>query len=416
MPVYEYKAYNTRGKVVSDIVDADSPKSARQKLRKQGIFPTEIHEGKGAVKRGGGAQGAGAGSVEIDFSKYLERIGVADVAIATRQLGALLGAGIPLVECLAALSEQVEKEKFKIILREIREKVNEGKTLADAMADYPKVFGDLYVNMVRAGEQAGALDHVMERLADYTEGQVELRGKIVASMTYPVIMMGLAVVVVGFLMTFVVPKIAKLFSDMGSDLPMITRVVMWFSHMLSDYWWLVAGLIAGAVYLFRRFYRSETGRAQVDARLLKVPVMGPMLVMVSVSRFSSTLSTLMQAGVPLLKAMHIVQNIMGNVVLREVVSSAKDAVREGHAMNTQLKKSGHFPPMVTHMIAVGERTGELGPMLDKVATTYENQVSRRLATLTALLEPLMILIMGGVVFTIALAVLLPMLQMNTLGR
>ena len=421
MAVYAYKGLDGGGKKVDGIVDAESSKAARQKLRKQGVFTTDIVEGQanaGAVRRAGAGTGKKGGglSVEVDFSKYLERVSVGDIAIATRQLSALVGAGIPLVESIGTVSRQVEKEKLRLALREAREKVNEGKTLADALGDYPNLFNDLYVNMVRAGEQAGALELVLERLADYTEASVELRGKVIASMTYPIVMMVVAIGVVSFLMAFVVPKITKIFTDMGSDLPAITKLVMWISESLQSYWAPLLIAIGLGVWGFKKWHATEKGRRIVDENLLKIPVFGKMMMMITVARFASTLATLMTAGVPLLRAMAIVRNIMGNVVLRKVVEEAQEAVREGQPMNKPLRDSGRFPPMVVDMISVGERTGELAPMLDRVAISYEAQVSRRLATLTALLEPLMILLMGGVVFVIALAVLLPMLQMNALGR
>lgn len=419
MAVYAYKGLDKAGKKTDGIIDAESPKAARQKLRKQGVFTTDIVEGKadGAVRRSGDGKSSGGGglSVEVDFSKYLERVGVADIAIITRQLSALIGAGIPLVECIATVSRQTEKEKLRLALREIREKVNEGKNLGDALADYPAMFGDLYVNMVRAGEQAGALELVLERLADYTEASVELRGKVVASMTYPLIMMLVAMGVILFMMGFVVPKITKIFTDMGSDLPAITKFVMWVSDMVQGYWWAMGIALIAIIFGVRKYYKTEKGRLKTDELLLRIPVFGSMLMMVAIARFASTLATLMGAGVPLLRSMGIVRNIMGNMVLRGVVEEAQEAVREGQPMNKPLRKSGRFPPMVVDMISVGERTGDLGPMLNRVSISYEAQVSRKLSTLTALLEPLMILIMGGVVFFIAMAVLLPMLQMNSLG-
>lgn len=420
MPVYEYKGFDGKGAAVAGLIDAETPKAARSKLRKQGLFPSEVVEGKaGSAVRAASPGASGSGprwNVQVDVGRYLERVSVADLAIATRQLAALLGAGIPLVECLAALSEQVDKERFRIVLREVKEKVNEGSSLADALKGYPAVFSDIYVNMVRAGEQAGALEHVLARLADYTEAQVELRSRVTAALTYPAIMMMVAMVVIGFLVTFVVPKITKLFKDMGGDLPLITQVVIAVSTFARGYWWLLALLTGGGLYAFRRWYLTEPGRKKVDDWLLRVPIFGPMILMVHIARFASTLATLLASGVPLLGAMAIVRNIVGNVVLSNIVQDAQDAVREGHAMSAPLRKSGRFPPMVVHMIAVGERTGELGPMLSRVATTYESQVNRKLSTLTSLLEPLMILVMGGVVFFIALAVLLPMLQMNSLAR
>ncbi len=422
MAVYEYKGLDKAGKNAVGIVDADSPKAARLKLRKQGVFPTSVVEGKAGALRAAGkgttsAPSSGGGlSVEVDFSKYFERIGVGDVAIATRQLSALIGAGIPLVESLGAVSEQVEKEKLRLVMREVKEKVNEGATLHKALAGYPKIFTNLYTNMVKAGEQAGALETVLDRLADYTESMVELRGKVVAAMTYPVIMMFVAMGVVGFLLTFVVPKITKIFDDMGADLPFITRFVVGISDFMQSFWWLLALVGAGALYGFRRWYASDKGRHRVDDLLLRIPIFGRMMSMVAISRFASTLATLMNSGVPLLSALGIVRNILGNVILQDVIEKAQEQVREGRALNRPLKESGRFPPMVIHMIAVGERTGDLAPMLERVSTSYESQVNRRLETLSSLLEPLMILIMGGVVFVIALAILLPMLNMNSLAR
>jgi general secretion pathway protein F len=419
--VYEYKGLDKAGKNATGIVDADSPKAARLKLRKQGVFPTSVVEAKGGALRAAGkgttsASTSGGLSVEVDFSKYLERVSVGDIAIATRQLSALVGAGIPLVESLGAISEQVEKEKLRLIFREVKEKVNEGATLHKALAGYPKIFSNLYTNMVKAGEQAGALETVLDRLADYTESMVELRGKVVAAMTYPLIMMFVAMGVVGFLLTFVVPKITKLFDDMGADLPLITRVVVGISGFMQSYWWLLTLLAAAGYYAFRRWYATDSGRHKVDDVVLRIPVFGGMLSMVAISRFASTLATLMNAGVPLLSALGIVRNLLGNVILQDVVETAQVQVREGRALNRPLRESGRFPPMVIHMIAVGERTGDLAPMLERVSTSYESQVNRRLETLSSLLEPLMILIMGGVVFVIALSILLPMLNMNSLAR
>jgi general secretion pathway protein F len=420
VPVYEYQGLDDRGKKATGLVDADSAKAARLKLRKQGVFTTKIEEGKGRVMPRGAAGKATEEvkkglSKEIDLSRYLQPISIQDISLATRQLAALIGAGIPLVESLGALSEQVEKERFRIILREVKEKVNEGSSLANALKDYPKVFSALYTNMVGAGEQAGALEHVLSRLADYTEASVELRGKVLAALTYPLVMMMVALGVIGFMMAYVVPKITKLFRSRGAELPWITEVVIFASDTLKNWWWLIGLVLVGGTTLFVRWYRTETGREKVDRALLKVPMFGRMLRMVAISRFASTLSTLMVSGVPLLSAMRIVRNIVGNVVLKAVIASAQEAVREGEPMNRPLKRSGEFPPMVVHMISVGERTGQLSEMLGRVAKTYESQVNRRLGALTSLLEPLMILVMGGVVFVIALAVILPMLDMQSLG-
>jgi general secretion pathway protein F len=427
MPVYEYLGLDDRGRKTSGLVDADSPRGARQKLRKQGVFPTSVVEGKAGTAPASGAKPRTAKpgkakpgkpssvSRDIDFSQYIQRVSVQDVAIATRQLSSLLSAGIPLVESIGTLAEQVEKEKLKLVLREVREKINEGSSLADALEGYPSIFSVLFVNMVRAGEQAGALDQVLERLADHTEAMVDLRGKVSAALTYPALMMVVALGVISFLMVFVIPKLTKLFRDRDMELPAITRVVMWVSESLQNYWWLFGILLVSGFFLFVRWHGTESGRRSTDALLLRIPVLGRMLRMVAISRFSSTLSTLMVSGVPVLSAMRIVRNIVGNVLLKEVIEEAEEAVREGEPMNHPLARSGHFPPMVVHMIAVGEKTGQLPKMLERVSITYEGQVKRQLQTLTSLLEPLMILVMGGIVFVIALAVLLPMMNINSMA-
>jgi len=421
MPVYEYQGLNDKGRKTSGLVDADSPRGARQKLRKQGVFPTSVVEGKaGAVankstKPQRGKTTSRPSSRDIDFAQYLQRVSVHDVAIATRQLSSLLSAGIPLVESIGTLAEQVEKEKLRLVLREVREKVNEGSSLADALGGYPVVFSSLYVNMVRAGEQAGALDQVLERLADHTEAMVDLRGKVSAALTYPALMMLVAVGVISFLMVYVIPKLTKLFRDRDMELPAITRVVMWVSESLQSYWWLFGLLLTFGLIFFARWHRTEPGRRATDSFLLRIPMLGRMLRMVAISRFASTLSTLMVSGVPVLSAMRIVSNIVSNVILKEVIDEAEEAVREGEPMNRPLMRSGQFPPMVVHMISVGEKTGELAKMLERISITYESQVKRRLQTLTSLLEPLMILVMGGIVFVIALAVLLPMMNINSMA-
>ena len=420
MAVYEYQGLDDKGRKTSGLVDADSPRGARQKLRKQGVFPTSVKLGKAGAKISGSAASGKLGkatpsSREIDLSQYLERISIQDVAIATRQLSSLLSAGIPLVESIGTLAEQVEKEKLRLVLREVREKVNEGSNLADALGAYPKVFSSLYVNMVRAGEQAGALDQVLERLADHTEAAVDLRSKVSSALTYPALMMVIAVGVIAFLMIYVIPKLTRLFRDRDMELPAITRAVMWVSDSLQSYWWLMGiVLVLGAIGFFR-WYRTEPGRLKMDQILLKVPVLGSMLRMVAISRFASTLSTLMVSGVPVLSAMRIVSNIVSNVVLKKVVDEAEEAVREGEPMNKPLMRSGQFPPMVVHMIAVGEKTGDLPKMLERISISYESQVKRRLETLTSLLEPLMIVGMGSIVFVIALAVLLPMMNINSMA-
>ncbi|HVO30153.1 MAG TPA: type II secretion system inner membrane protein GspF [bacterium] len=414
MPVYEYKALNASGKTETGIVDADSAKAARAKLRKTGIFPTELVEeasGPGAkpklVKK--------SASVEVDFKKLFGGgVSTQDLAIMTRQLATLLGAGISMIEALNALTEQVENERLKVAISSIKEKVNEGSGLAQAMRAYPKIFSDLYCNMIAAGEASGALDVVLKRLADFQEAQVALNNRLVAAMVYPAIMALVGLGVVGFLMGFVVPKVTKIFTDMKVALPLVTRMLIAISHFFTSFWWLLLILVVGGAWFFRRWRATEAGKAQWDAFTLRAPVFGKLLRLVAVARFSRTLATLLSSGVSLIQSLTIVKAIVANTVIQAAIEDTRVAVQEGESIAEPLKRSRQFPPIMTHMIAIGEKTGELETMLEKVADAYEVEVKTRIDMMTALLEPAMTLTMGLLVAFIALSILLPMLKMNAL--
>jgi general secretion pathway protein F len=287
--------------------------------------------------------------------------------------------------------------------------------MSDALKRHPKIFGDLYVNMINAGESSGALDVVLLRLADFTEGQSKLRSKIIGAMIYPVIMTIVGIALMSMLLIYVVPKVTKIFEDVNAALPLPTRVLMGFSNALKDYWYLFLLLIPVLYYGIRRFLRSPKGRAWWDRKSLKLPLFGKLQLMVIVSRFTRTLATLLASGVPLMTSMDIVRNIVTNVHLRRVIEQARDDVREGQSMAEPLRRSGQFPPIVTHMIAVGERTGEMENMLERVADNYDTQVDTTVSTLTTLLEPIMILVMAAIVSFIVLSILLPILKLNQLG-
>jgi len=314
----------------------------------------------------------------------------------------------------SALIDQVEHERLKTIVTQVKERVNEGASLADALTEHPKAFSTLYVNMVRSGEHSGALDVVLVRLADFTEAQARLRSKIMGTMLYPAIMMGVGLTIVMVLMTVVVPKISAMFEDMGATLPILTRILIGASSFATSYWYVMAALAAVALWFFLRWKNTEAGRAKWDALLLRVPVLGPLIRMLSIARFSRTLSTLLKSGVPLLTAMGIVRALVTNTVLGKVIDNVRDSVREGESIAGPLKRSGEFPPIVYHMIAVGEKSGQLEDMLANVADAYDSQVETRISALTSLLEPVMIVMMGAVVAFIVFSILMPILQMNTM--
>lgn len=410
MAVYEYKGFDAAGKAVSGVIDADNPKGARSKLRRQSVFPTDVWEQKaGKATRGKGI------NIEVDFSRFLQRVSLQDLAAMTSQLSTLIGAGIPMVECLSALIDQVDNQALKLILVEIREDVNQGDGLAKSMRKHPKVFGTLYVNMVAAGEQSGALDTVLLRLTDYTESQVKLRGKVSSAMMYPALMGGVSALIVVGLFVGVIPKIRAIFDSFDAALPLITRVVLGLSEFISGYWWLIFLVFGGVVYGVFRYVRTEQGRMKWHRLKLNAPIFGKVNRLVAVSRFCRTLSTLLDSGVPILTAVGIVKTVVENDVLASAIEEAGKNIREGQSIAAPLKASGEFPPLVTHMIAIGERTGELEPMLSKVADSYDQQVDNILGALTSLLEPLLILVMGGVVTVVALAILLPMLNLTSIA-
>jgi general secretion pathway protein F len=406
MPVYAFKGLDARGKVVTGMRDADTPRTLRTALRKDGVFVTDISEERERVVSGKGF------SREVDFRALFDRIRPQDIAILTRQLATLIRAGIPLAESLSALVEQSSSDKLKRTLAEVRKKVNEGSSFADSLAEHPKIFNDLFVNMVRAGEASGNLDTVLSRLAELTDSQVKLRSKVQGAMVYPIVMALVSVAITGMLMVVVVPKITEIFRDMGKSLPWNTRLLVWTSGITGDYWWAI---ILGAVaigYGFSRWKRSPRGRSIWDRVLLRLWVVGPLVRMVAIARFSRILGSLLAGGVPLLKALEIVKNLLGNEVLINVVEDARVAIREGESIAAPLAKSGHFPPMVTRMIAVGEKSGQLEGMLENVAQAYETEVELKIGRLTTIMEPLLILSMGGVVGFIVLSILLPILEMN----
>lgn len=417
MPVWEYSGLDGAGKAVKGVIDADNAKGARARLRKQGVFPTDVAEQraragglpKGLAKGLGGGKGL---NVEIDLRKYFERVSVQDIASLTSQLSTLLGANIPMVEALTALCEQTENPKLKSVMTDVKDKVNEGATLAKAMRGHPDVFDDLYTNMVDAGEKSGALDVVLLRLTAFTEATVALRGKLVSALTYPLIMMGMSSALVLGLFAFVIPRIKKVLESFHSELPLLTRVLFSASNFVINDWWLMAILIPAAIFGFVRFIQRPAGRLWWHRRLLRLPIVGPINRKVAVSRFSRTLATLLTSGVPILTALGIVKSVVGNDVIASAVENAAKNISEGQPIAPPLKASGEFDPIVIHMITIGERTGELEPMLAKVADAYDTQVDNTINALTSLLTPILTIFMGGVVGIVALGVLLPMLNLS----
>lgn len=405
MPLYAYRGLDTDGRAVGGVVDADSARGARQKLRKTGVFPTALDEERAAPTR--------ASRV---FAARAERVPAAELAAITRQFSTLVAAGLPLVEALGALSEQAERPALSKILAQVRQEVTEGSTLADALAKHPRIFASLYINMVRAGEVSGALHVVLERLADYTENQARLLGKVRSALTYPAIMLLLSGVILFFLLSYVVPKVTRIFQETHQQLPAPTRLLLGVSDFVAAWWWLILLVVAGATAGALRWARTEAGRERVDHWMLAVPYFGKLTQKLAVARFARTLATLLASGIGLLPALDIVKSIVDNRVLTRAIERARDAIREGQSIAPPLRESGLFPPLVVHMVAVGERSGQLEAMLGKAADAYDDEVENAVVALTTILEPIIIVFMGGVVLFIVLAILLPIFELNRMVK
>ncbi|MCC6215110.1 MAG: type II secretion system inner membrane protein GspF [Polyangiaceae bacterium] len=406
MAVYEFRGIRIDGgKAVKGIRDAENAKALRALLRREGVLLTDATEEQVRQQRA---------RRQIDLLAPLRRPTASDVAVMTRQLATLVRAGVPLVDSIQALSEQVEKETLVRVLTSVRETLNAGTSFAKSLEAHPQVFTSLYVNMVAAGEASGTLEAVLEKLADFMEAQARLRSKVSGALAYPILMAIVGTLMVSLLMVAVVPKVTSIFENLGRELPWYTRLLIFTSETIGSYWWLLLAVGGGGVALFRRWKATPAGRLRWDTFRLSAPIFGRLTLLVAVARFASTLATLLASGVHLLKAMEIGRAVLGNARLEAVVLEAIGSIREGESIAEPLKRSKAFPPMVTHMIAVGERTGALEAMLDNVSRAYTADVETKVAALTSLLEPLIIVVMGTVVGFIAMSILMPLVQMNEL--
>lgn len=405
MAVFTYRGMDVAGKKVSGIIDAENLKSARLKLRKQNIYPTQVSEGSGT---------SSTANIFTATLQKIRKVKVEDIAMMTRQLSTLINANIPLVDALSAMVEQITNPRLKSAVTDIKERVKEGVRLADAMRTHSDIFSDLYINMIYAGEISGSLETILLRLADFTETQARLRRKVKGAMVYPMIMIIVGMLLLGLVLGFLIPKITKIFEKSKQALPLPTQIVMALSNLVVNYWYVIIILAALTYFLFKRYSATAKGRETIDRLKLKLFLFGPIFRMVAIARFSRTLSTLMKSGVQLMKGLDISKDVVENVVLSGSIAETRIAVKEGESIAGPLRRSKQFPPMVLHMIALGEKTGELEMMLSRIADTYEEQVDNKVAALMTALEPIIIVVMGISVGFIVLAVILPILKMNEL--
>ncbi len=418
MPIYEYKAYAPGGAVQSGVIDADTSREARVRLRRENLLVSEIVEMKGGRR----TSSAASRGLKIGFLEKMRRKRAASatpsmrnlevLTSVTRQMGTLLASGIPLAETLKAIIEQAEQRSTETMFREIRERINQGSSLADALADHPGMFGELYVNMVRAGEATGNVDVVLRRLADYLQAQRALRRKIVSALTYPVMMIGIGLIVVSILMTVVVPKITQMLLDQGQTLPTPTLVLIFISDLFKNWWWAAGLLVALVFFVIERVYKTDKGRLWLDKTVLRIPVLGDLMRKQAVARFTRTLSTLLQSGVPAVNSLEITRKVVGNRVIADATEHIRVRILEGTDIATPLKQTGAFPALVGYMVSVGEQSGELEQMLDRVAIAYDEEIDIATERMTAVIEPIMIIFLAVVVGYIVVSIVLPILQIG----
>ena len=407
MPIFEYKAVDGENKQRKGIIDADSAREARIKLRTERLFVTDIRE-RARIKRK--VQIKGITGVDSPNKQRTEQ-----VSAVTRQMASLLRAGIPLAEALRMVIEQAPDRKIEAAFRDIREKVTQGLPLADAVLQHPAYFTDLYANMVRAGESSGALDQVMLRLAAFLQQQTRLKNKVGAAMVYPIIMTIVGLVVVVILMTAVVPKVTQLLRSRNRDLPLPTEVLINVSDFLKGNWFLLLVGLLLLTILFQLFVNSERGRLAWDSFKLRLPVFGDLARKQAVARFATTFSTLLRSGVPALQSIDVTKRVLDNVVLTNALTKVHNHVLEGTDLSTPMKLSGVFPPMVCYMVGVGEQAGNLEEMLERVAETYDEEVEVATAKMTSMLEPLIIVFLAVIVAGIVIAIVMPLLELQRVG-
>lgn len=405
MPIFEYHGLNKQGKNVRGVVDADNLRAARSKLKKDGLYVVDLKDKTKTAKKAKGPKIIANQSVNVQ-----------DLSMMTRQLATLLKASVPLVESLSAVAEQVENETLSEAISDIKNMVNEGATFNKSIAKYPKIFNKIYVSMCEAGEMSGTLDVILLRLAEFTEAQHALNSRVRSAMLYPVLMFFITTAILMVLFIFVVPKIMAIFeSSPDLTLPWYTKMVFGFSGFLVNYWYIlfIGGFLT--IMVFFNWKRSPSGSAQWDGITLKLPIVGKLSRTIAISRFTRTLSTLLTGGVPMLGAMGIVRNVVNNEVIGGAIDDARDNISEGESIAGPLKKSGQFPPLVLHMINIGEKTGELETMLTQVSDSYDFQVKNEIDGLASLLEPLMIIVMGCVIGVIVFSIMMPMFEMFNLA-
>lgn len=402
MPYFTYVARNPQGKLVTGRTEAPTQAMVVKILKDQGLTPTSIDTG-----------GAGAATKSKARKQKLKRgaVKIEDLVLVSRQLATMIRAGLPLIEVLNILGEQVERLTLKNVLRQVERDVQGGSSFYEALARHPRVFNQFFLSMVKAGEASGMLDTILDQVATYLEKSASIRRKVKAAIMYPAVVSVVAALIMILIMWKVVPVFEEIFAELDEELPMITQFTIAISRFIRDQWYIGIAAIVGIVIIFKQWGKTKTGRFQIDSMKLKLPIFGPLLLKVAVAKFSRTLGTLMRAGVNILGALEIVAKTAGNVVIEQAVMNTKQSIQSGDTITKPLVESGVFPPMVTRMIEVGEKTGALENMLHKVAEYYEDQVDTAVAGLTSLIEPLLIVVLGICIGTVVISMFMPLIKM-----
>ncbi len=399
MPTFVWTGRSRDGKSTKGTMEAASESAVMANLRRQGIQANKIKEaGKGL-------------NVELNIGFLKPKVTTKDIVVFTRQFATMIDAGLPLVQCLDILSSQQENKTFKEVLIQTKEDVESGLTFADALKKHPKVFNDLYVNLVAAGEVGGILDTILNRLASYIEKALKLKKQVKSAMTYPTTIIGIALVVIAVILVFVIPAFEKMFSDFGGALPLPTQIVIKISNFVQDYILLIIGFIVFSIFAVKKIYATEKGRDKIDNWALKLPVFGILIRKVAVAKFSRTLATMISSGVPILDGLDIVRKTAGNRTVEKAIGQVRTSISEGKTIAEPLKSSGVFPPMVCQMIEVGEQAGALDTMLSKIADFYDDEVDDAVGNLTAMMEPLLMLFLGTTVGGLVIAMYLPIFKL-----
>ncbi|MDI6756660.1 MAG: type II secretion system F family protein [Endomicrobiia bacterium] len=404
MPNFSYKARPPSGAVVTGVIDAQDQRSALEKLKSQRLIPIEVSEQKAT----------GVAALIGKINPFKPSVKSNDIVLFSRQLSTMVSAGVPIVQGLSILSEQIENPAFRVVVTGIKEDIESGVSMPDAMRKHPKAFSELYVSMIKAGDEGGILDTILQRLSQYMESSEELKGKVKGALTMPAVIGFIAVSVVIFLLVFVLPTFKSIFASFGAELPLPTRLLMNLSDLLTRFFYLVVIIPISAFFGFKQALKVPKFRFQFDGIILKAPMFGIMLRKVAIAKFSRTLGTLIKSGVPIMQALDTVAKTSGNMVLEKAIMTARDEVKKGEHMVAPLKKSGQFPPMVIQMISVGEQTGNLDTMLVKIADFYDSEVDVAVKSLTSMIEPLVMAFLGVVIGGIVIAMFLPMFEMSQL--